>query len=270
MRRDARTMLLQRLADQFAAASADGSEVHRTSAFAIHLWRSPDPFYRNVAVPRCWPVDWPTAIEEMRRLMIAHGRMPRLEYFAELWPGLGAHLTAHGFALEAVGQVMACGRNRFRSGPAPDPAVLLDAATPPAVLRACLEGAAGAFGSAAVACLPEELERLRDGLARGSIRSAAVLCGGEVAAAASLIGADAVRELAGVWTAAAHRRRGFAAAVCRRLLAAFFAMGGKLAWLSAGSDASVALYHGLGFAPAGTQLNYVWQPPDRPPGETCP
>ena len=43
--------LLRRLAAQFAAAVAEGSEIRETPGYRIHLWPTPDPFYRNVAIP---------------------------------------------------------------------------------------------------------------------------------------------------------------------------------------------------------------------------
>lgn len=252
---------LHRLADQFAAAVAEGSEVHDTAAFRVHLWPAPDPFYRNVAIPRLQPAAWAPAIAEMRRLFLERRRSPRLEFFAELWPGLAAALEEQGFVLDRAGPVMICDRPSL-SPPLPDMAdvTLLHGDMPPSLLSSFLEGAAEAFGEPAGVLAEGEIEQLRDGLARGSIRTAAVFVADRAVAGASLVGNGPVVELAGVWTAAAHRRRGHAAAACHRLLTDLFAHGGESAWLSAGNDESCALYRKLGFVPIGTQLNYGWQP----------
>jgi ribosomal protein S18 acetylase RimI-like enzyme len=68
-----------------------------------------------------------------------------------------------------------------------------------------------------------------------------------------------VAELLGVWTSAAHRRQGFARALCQRLLADFFALGGEIVWLTAGSEESLGLYRDLGFERCGTHLDYADQ-----------
>ena len=57
-----REPLLHRLAGQFATA-ADGSEVHEVPGFRV--WPTPDPFYRNVAIPTDRPRDWAPAIAAM-------------------------------------------------------------------------------------------------------------------------------------------------------------------------------------------------------------
>jgi predicted GNAT family acetyltransferase len=94
-------------------------------------------------------------------------------------------------------------------------------------------------------------------IASGTTMTAVCRIDGEPVAAASLIGVGAEAELAGVWTAPRHRRRGLAEAVCRRLLTGFAARGGELVWLSAGNATSERLYRRLGFEPVGTQLNYA-------------
>jgi hypothetical protein len=246
--------LLDRLARQFAAAVADGSEVHDLPGFRVHLWREADPFYRNVAIPTAALPDVQPAIRAMAALFERHGRIPRLEFFAELWPGLAAALEAEGFVLERRAPVLVLAAGDM---PAPaGPARLLGPETPLATLGAFLAGAAAAFGESASVLAAGELERFARGLREGGIAAAAALSAeGELFSGASLIRKGAVAELAGVWTLPERRRRGLARTVCVALLARFFATGGELAWLSAGDAASEALYRGLGFSPCGTQLN---------------
>lgn len=255
--------LLARLAGQFAAAVADGSEAHDLPGFRVHLWREADPFYRNVAIPTGPACGRREAIAAMAGLFEAHGRIPRLEFFAELWPGLAAALEAEGFALERRSPALVLDAAR---APAPAKAPrLLGPDTPYERLRAFLAAAAAAFGEAAMALAPGELERFARGLREGTIAAAALLTpAGEPVSGASLIRNGRVAELVGVWTMPPWRRRGLARAACASLLARFFATSGEIAWLSAGDAASEALYRSLGFLPCGTQLNYARLPAARP------
>jgi ribosomal protein S18 acetylase RimI-like enzyme len=254
----ARRALLARLAEQFADAVADGSEIHVTEGFRVHLWHSADPFYRNVAIPVRQVADWQPAIAAMRALFEAHGRTPRLEFFAELWPGLATALEAAGFHAERRAVVMTRGPEGALA--AGGPARLLAADEPRSLLAAFLARAAEAFGEPAALLAAGEVERLAAGLARGAVMAAAALEDGRPVSGASLIRAGRVAELAGVWTSAAWRRRGLARRCCARLLERFFADGGEVAWLSAGDAASAGLYRSIGFSPLGTQLNYARLP----------
>jgi ribosomal protein S18 acetylase RimI-like enzyme len=255
-----RGRLLRRLAGQFAAAVAAGSEVHEVPGFRVHLWPTVDPFYRNVAIPVREVDDWRGAIAAMARVFEDRGRTPRLEFFSELWPGLAAALEASGFVLERRGELLVSGRLDLAqpcvSSIAPR---LLAGDDPPPRLAAFLAGAAEAFGEQAAVSAPGELERFADGLRQGALAAAMVPAEGEVTpvSGATLVRAGGVAELAGVWTRAGWRRRGHARAVCALLLERFFAGDGEVAWLSAGDAAGAGLYRGLGFWPCGTQLNHA-------------
>lgn len=248
--------LLRRLERQLLAALAEGSELLETPAFRLHVWRTPDPFYRNVAVP-VGGGDWQLAIGELRALCARHHRRPRVEFFAELWPGLDEALAAAGFTIEARAPVLAAAATPPVYRVAEHGVERLGAATPWAVLQACLEAAAGTFHEPTAMLAPGELERLQDGLAAGSVRSAVVFDGDVPVSGASLAGRGPVAELLGVWTAPSYRRRGLARAVCGDLLGEFFAHDGEVAWLTAGSAAGHALYRQLGFEPCGTHLDYA-------------
>lgn len=249
--------LLRRFAAQFAASVADGSEVHEVPGFRVHLWPTADPYYRNVAVPIGTPSDWSLAIAAMTRVFAARHRPAAVEFFEQLQPDLVAPLEAAGFELDAWGEVMALRRSDFAPPAASSHARLLDGTTPLPLITGFLRGVTETFGDRAALLAPGELERCADGLARGTITAAATLDGSNPIGGASLIGQGPVAELAGVWTRAGWRRRGFAFATCVRLLEHFFAADGELAWLSAADAASAALYRRLGFAPCGMQLSYI-------------
>jgi ribosomal protein S18 acetylase RimI-like enzyme len=250
------TDLLRRLAAQFAAAVADGSERWEVPGFRIHLWPTPDPFYRNVAIPTDARCENAEAIAGMLELFASHARRPRLEHFAELWPYLAAALEAAGLTPEREAKVMVLRRSDPRAAVLEGSADVLTATHAAGALRAFLAGAAEAFGEQTMLAA-SELEHFADGLANGTIGATQVRLGGKPVAGASLIRTGSVGELAGVWSVAAHRRQGHARACCRLLLDQFFADGGELAWLSAGDPRSANLYLDLGFQPCGTQLNYA-------------
>jgi ribosomal protein S18 acetylase RimI-like enzyme len=250
---------LPRLAAQFATAVADGSERYDTPGFRVHIWPTPDPFYRNVAIPVDAACTAPDAVAAMLAVFAAHDRLPTVEYFAELWPDLAPALAAQGLALASRGQVMVLAAAPPGPGPGPgprSPARLLAPGDPAAAIADFLLGAAEVFGQTTVLA-PGEALRFAAGLRRGTLAAAMVRRGRLAVAGASLIGAGAVAELAGVWTLPAFQRQGHARACCRLLLERFFGGGGELAWLSVGEPAAAALYAGLGFGTCGTQLNFA-------------
>jgi ribosomal protein S18 acetylase RimI-like enzyme len=255
---DARqSRLLHRLATQFAAAVAEGSEVHETPGYRIHVWPTADPFYRNVAIPIDAAASTQSAVAAMLRVFAANGRRARLEFFEELWPDLSDVLEQAGLFLERRGEVM------VHSVGVPCPAMsvprvqALDAATPRGLLDRFLDGAAAAFGEPAAMLATGEVDRLALGLRTGTVVAAAAMAGKTPVAGASVIRAGAVGELVGVWCLQAWRRRGLARSSCRLVIERFFRAGGEVVWLSAGDAASTNLYRGLGFVACGTQLNFA-------------
>ena len=178
--------LLRRPAAQFAAAIAEGSLRHDTPGFRIHLWPTPHPFYRNVAIPIAGEASSPGAIATMLERFAAEQRTARLEFVAELWPALGPALERAGLVVERPGGACAPpGRTGpAASGAAGEPARRHDA--PPA-LAAFLAGAGSVFDEPTALTAPGEIERLARGLASGTILAAACLVADRPVAGASLI-----------------------------------------------------------------------------------
>ena len=259
LREAARPDILSRLAAQFASAVAEGSTRHETTGFRVHIWPTPDPFYRNVAIPTGPDCCRPDAVAAMLATFAAHGRLPSVEYFHELWPALAPVLTAQGLVLDSRGDVMALDVPPA-AVTARSAARRLTLADPPDAIGAFLLGAANVFGQRAGLLAPGEIDRFAEGLERGTLAAAWVRRGRQPVAGASLIGRGPVAELAGVWTLPAFRRQGHARACCRLLLGDFFARGGELVWLSVHEPAAGALYADLGFWPCGTQLNFTSNP----------
>jgi predicted GNAT family acetyltransferase len=251
-----RLALLARLQRQVLRGFAQGSEIREGEAFRVHIWPTADPFYRNRALPRRRPRAWPAAIAEMVQVFRAAERTPRLEFFEELWPDLPEALEHAGFACEMQAPVLAAEAPPDTAAPT-DGVTLLDAASPDALLRAYMRNAAAQFDMRDGPDADQEARQLAREIAAGRTMAAACIEDGEPVAGGCLVGLGAEAELAGVWTASGHRRRGHALAVCKALLDRFLAGGGELVWLSAGGQGSERLYRRLGFLPVGTQLNYA-------------
>lgn len=249
------TAILARAEHQLLGALGARAIVRETAAFRIHLWPTPDPFYRNVAVPVRRPASWASAIAAMTDVFAAAGREARLELFAERWPDLPEALEAAGFRLESRAPVLALPSSEAPRPPEPG-VTLLGPGYDTALLRRCLAAQDRAFG-ASLALDERELEELAAALAEGRTIAAAVLEAGEPVAGGSLLGIGPVAELAGIWTAPTHRRRGYARRVCVALLARFRVLDGELVWLSAPTAEGERLYRAVGFRRVGTQLNYA-------------
>lgn len=259
---------LRRLQQQFMRAMTPGSQVLDTIGFRVFVWPSGDLFYRNVAVPVAEPHDWGDAIRRMQDVFALMRRLPRLEFFEELWPRLPAALERAGYVREMRAPAMVlteAGLTRTHSeevgaADAGPPATFLGAMSPDALLQAFLDFQTGIFQGPGRTMEPAELPRLRTALRRGETMAAVILTEGRPVAAGSLVGLGAEAELAGVATRPDRRRAGLAERVCHSLLERFFATGGELAWLSAGGAGSDVLYRKLGFVTVGTQLNYGLPP----------
>jgi hypothetical protein len=247
---------LERVAAQLHEALAEGSVRHRTSCFSVFVWPTPDPFYRNVAVPTAVPADWRPALLELLACFARVRRPPRLEFSSELWPGLLEALPSVGLAPHAKAQVMAASglASEAAATPGASPVRLLHVADSLDLLAHAIGSAGMAFGEQAQAPA-DEVRTLRSRLGSRFVRAAVVMEGKTALAGAHLVGRADVAELAGVWTRADRRRSGLALRACATLLEPFFARGGELVWLSSEEPFAQALYARLGFTAIGTQLD---------------
>lgn len=258
--------LLATIESQLLSALARGATIIETPAFRVHLWPSPDPFYRNVALPVRRPADWRPAIAEMVAAFAHAGRAARLEFLEPCWPELAAALAAAGLHQEPPQTVMVC-TDHPPSTPGPPVTVLDRAAVTPGFAASYLEALHEAFEQPlASATLADEAARLERDVAAGACIVAAITDeDGRMIAGGSLIGATPppgsgvrpVAELAGVWTAMAWRRRGLATRTAAALLGGFLAGGRSLVWLSAETERTAALYARLGFRPVGRQHTFA-------------
>ncbi len=253
---------------QFLAASAGADRVIETPQFRVHLWTTPDVFYRHVAVPTERPAAWQPAVAPMLGVFERHRCRPALEYLEERWPELGPALEGAGLAREVRSTAMVCDTivpEAASAVPAPWRLRHLSGTTPKPVLGTCLAALHGAFEKLFSPGVSErDVLSLERAIALGRTLMAAVEDeSGQPIAGASLIGIGRVRgfaapvgELAGVWTAKAARGRGLARAVTAALLQRFLAQGGGLVWLAADDALAKGLYARLGFRPIGHHVRY--------------
>lgn len=244
--------LLRRIDEQIIAATSPTRDVRDVGPFRLMIDPSTDLVYLNYAVPT---LDGPLApsIGPMIEAFRGFGRSPRLEFRAELWPGLAHDLEAAGFTLEAEQPVLICIGPKFVPRGAPDVEVeILDEyGDVPAYCRV----ADKSFGGI-VKVDEERVRRTRRSIAQGNSICALGRIGGAPAGCACITPYKGVCELAGVGTIPRFRRRGIASAVSSRLMEEHFKTG-DLVWLSAGDDTSRAVYEGLGFFVVATQKNYI-------------
>ena len=255
--------VLDRLEASLRAVGALGRETCEVGPFRAYLAPSSE-YLMSFAVP-CGPDPerWSDAIAALRDLFASGGRRARLEFFAELHPGLADVLASHGFARESEAPVMTLGPAGRRSvtdprsprSPGANAAVRRLRADDRSFLTTFLERQDLAYGGmgqeGALAWLPQ----LESGLRGGSVIGAAMMDGTEIVSGGVVQAHEGVGELAGVWTLPSRQRQGLAYALCGALLRDAVTEGVELIWLSAG-DGAERLYEKLGFERVGTQLNY--------------
>lgn len=241
--------------------AAVGRTTHRAGALTACLAGGEADALMHVAVPSGpEPNDWGPSVADLVALRTTHGTVPRLEFMAELHPGLPAALEREGFVRASADPVMTVALTEVEGGDTAAPGAYRRlGAGDPGLLAAFVETQASAFGMPPATGYAF-LERLRTTLASGAVMAAVLLEDGAPTSGAVLqLGGAGWAELAGVFTARTRRRRGGARHVCRRLLTDAAAAGVTHAWLSAAEDAR-GLYGRLGFVAAGTQLNYRYAP----------
>ncbi len=203
------------------------------------------------------PPDWAGATAEMQTTFAQYGKRPRLEYIADLHPGLGPALEQAGLVCESELPVMVL-EMRNLAPPSPPP---LSAqyrrltAVDDSLLRAYLRTQSIAFGGFGGQDALDWLPNLRHGLANSEVMGAVLAQADELVAGAIIQMGGGIGELAGVWSTLPWRGRGLAFALCQQLLTEYTAVGYTHCWLSAAPGAQ-QLYEKLGFVPVGTQLNY--------------
>lgn len=189
------------------------------------------------------------ALSDLEAEYAARGREPFFEFAEEIAPGLSEALLSRGYKELLRTDVLVFDNSRTlpRSSAVTGTVEDLEAA----YLVSC-----EAFGQQPKPWA-EVKERQIASLQSGTVLVANSFEGGEVVSTGQAVGTTKVREVAGLATKEAFRKRGHCSAVVNRLLADFLAQGGEVAWTVPGHSDAHRLYNNLGFSKAGTSVAYV-------------
>ena len=198
------------------------------------------------------------AIDRLRALFVARGRMLRVEFVEELWPALAPALRGAGLHLDTREPLMACAKAEF--SPVVAPAV--------AVRALVSEDHDDQFAefvrirdahpvAASRAVLAKAMAGVRDSLRGGlQICALATIDGRAAAVGRCILQPDGLGEITSIVTAPEARRRGAAATLVSFLLRRLFETDRSIAWLNAANDGARALYAGLGFCGIAHVVSY--------------
>lgn len=238
-----------------AVAARDRSVVDIGPFRAFFSDTSDDPLM-SLALPCQAPADWHPGIVALKAAFAARQRTLRLEYFGELFPTLAGALRAQGFDDPDRMPVQSLAAEDLVTARA-SPEIVLSCPEPDdrEGLRGLMALQARCFESLAEIGDEGWLGQMQRDIARGLATVCVAAVDGATIGGAMLVSGGGAAELVGVATDPAWRRRRVASITCARLLADYFAAGGRLAWLSAGSPSAHALYKRLGFRQIGSQLN---------------
>ncbi len=243
--------ILARIQSSLEEALGAIRELVDSGPFRLYLDRDSDFPWMNYGFPVSGGVDAASIVGLVRDFQ-ARGRLPRLEFFEDLWPEVSGLLDASGFECERRIPAMLCTESSFR--PRENPELRIEVVSAESDLDTYYQVVHEAF-EAPDPPDPSVVESVRKGIAQGNMRCAAATLDGKMIAAGAIVGAGEVAELAGIGTLHAYRRQAAASSVSSALMRQHFERG-KLVWLSAGDDTSRAVYERLGFRVVGTQANY--------------
>jgi ribosomal protein S18 acetylase RimI-like enzyme len=196
------------------------------------------------------------ALPGLREAFAGHGRTARIEVIEELFPSLPGVLDAAGWTLSERMPAMVCTRDSLLAPPAPEGLVVerLGPTSPEELFLRYQSVQRIAFEDDEPV-RPEHTALVR----RRSdtwVCVAGILDGEVVGAANCTAAALGVVEVGGVATLQKVRGRGIAGTLTAAAVAAAFAAGADLAWLSAADDAAQRIYARAGFAVRATQSAY--------------
>ena len=239
---------LRAIQDSLIEATAPGRLTTEVGPFVAMLLPSDPLIWLNYAVPTAEPSLGD--IEDLVAHFRLHERAPRLEFNSTLWPEACVLLEKAGFECEKRMPLMILPSDQWVPQ---SPSVDVRTVGQDSInqLQRIVDEA---FGME-----PKEEDSPTEnlGLMSGRIKAVMAISNNTPAAGGYAIGTKAIREIAGIGTLEAFRRRGLAKAVITQLLNDFFADGGEIAWLTPGDDGAEALYTGLGFRAIAEQVCYI-------------
>ncbi len=255
---------LGRMAGNVIAVGRRGRTATTIGDFEAFLSPGSRDYFMSFAVPRPPPrgadtrpaAGWAEALVPLSRHFADHDRRLRLEFFAELFPGLPAALEQAAIGRDKSAPVMVGTPDDFRPARRTGMEMILVEPGNAVAVERFMSVQGDAFGVRIDSGPTGWRPILESGLADGCMIAAIGEVGGKACCGAVLMIGGGAAELAGVGTLPAYRRHGYAADLCGRLLESYFEHTGAPAWLSADDEIAQGLYGVLGFRRIGTQLNY--------------
>jgi GNAT superfamily N-acetyltransferase len=243
-------LLLMRLQDALIESTRPSRESTEAGGFVVMLTPTDPMVWLNYAVP---VADTSLeGIDEMIAVFRNAGRVPRLEFFADLWPEVSTRLAEKGFYCEKRMPIMVLERANWKGLDHDHDVRPVDFATFTEMNRVLSD----AFGGEP----PEESDPYDDPMfqriMKGEVLASVALVNGLVVGGGLGVGTADVREIAGIGTMALHRKKGIASAVIADLLDRFFGEEGEVAWLTPGDKGAQSVYARLGFKPIAEQVVY--------------
>jgi ribosomal protein S18 acetylase RimI-like enzyme len=241
---------------ELAAADREHVPVGPLDGYVDHVRTTK---HHSFAIPRAAaaPAEMAAALAPLRAAFAEHRRNARVEFIEEVTPGLEAIMLADGWTRSERMPVMVCIPDTFVAPPAADDVVV--ELLPPD----CPEDRLLGFVRVQRECFDDDSPITEAEVvgwrsrAASSVYAAGLLAGAVVGTALCMpISAEGITEVGGVATTAAFRGRGIGATVTAAAVAAAFAAGATVAWLTASDDRSQGIYARAGFSVEGTLLAY--------------
>lgn len=251
--------LLERLDASLGELAAMTKHSHRVGPFRVFI----DPLHRDKYGSFAQPdqharaAALAAALPEVLALFGANGRQPRTEHIEEVCPALADVVEAAGWTLSERVAVMVVTSESFRLPSRPDGLTIerLEPDAPEDLIHTFSRTQDRAFGGEGHVMTAEAVAGWRE-RAEHNVCIAGRLGGEMVGTAVSLRATRGASEVVGVATLPGHRRRGIAAALTGAAVAAAFAGGAEVSWLSAADAAAERIYGRLGFRVTGAQRGY--------------
>jgi ribosomal protein S18 acetylase RimI-like enzyme len=246
--------ILSRLQDALIESTSSSRATTETGEFIVLLTPDDPLIWLNYAVPIAEATD--QGVDEMCDIFRAANRVPRLEFFVDLWPNTITVLESNGFVCEKRMPIMVLRREDWGELSHDHDVRGVDVTTYHDLNRVMGQ----AFGMEAPGA-DENLANPEDDppfqrVAAGITLASVALVEGKVVGGGFGVGTPEIREIAGIATLSDYRKRGIASAVIAHLLDQFFQSGGEIAWLTPGDDSAQSVYANLGFKTIAEQVVY--------------
>lgn len=195
----------------------------------------------------------PTHLGELIAEAASLDRQPFFELSDGLWPELPEILASHGLVERARYPLLTLTAEKY----APRPVSRARLAEADELANALLiQGLV--FGNIDIENELEEATIEAAKLLESKKSLVGISCDGEdIVCAGQAVGDSEVREVCGLATLPDERKKGHCTEVIGALLNHFFADGGRIAWLSAGSPEAASVYLKAGFEPTSETVIYA-------------